>query len=60
MVVEIYNAKATYSVKQLTADCVDETSVHHGFNVDSIIRCIDVCHWLSWEHSYTVVILEVI
>ena len=26
-------AKVTYSVKQLTADCVDETSVHHGFNV---------------------------
>ena len=24
----------------------------------SIIRCIDVCHWLSWEHSYNVVILE--
>ena len=33
MVVEIFNAKVTYSVKQLTADCVDETSVHHGFNV---------------------------
>ncbi len=25
----------TYSVEQLTADCVDETSVHHGFNVDN-------------------------
>ena len=35
MVVEIFNAKVTYSVKQLTADCVDETSVHHGFNVDN-------------------------
>ena len=35
MVVEICNAKVTYSVKQLTADCVDETSVHHGFNVDN-------------------------
>ena len=35
MVVEIFNAKVTYSVKQLTADCVDETSVLHGFNVDN-------------------------
>ena len=35
MVVEIFNAKVTYSVKQLTADYVDETSVHHGFNVDN-------------------------
>ena len=35
MVVEIFNANVTYSVKQLTADCVDETSVHHGFNVDN-------------------------
>ena len=37
---EIFNAKVTYSVNQLTADCVDETSVHHGFNVDNdyIIR----------------------
>ena len=35
MVVEIFNANVTYSVKQLTADCVDETSVHNGFNVDN-------------------------
>ena len=35
MVVEIFNGNVTYSVKQLTADCVDETSVHHGFNVDN-------------------------
>ena len=35
MVVEICNAKVTYSAKQLTADCVDEKSVHHGFNVDN-------------------------
>ena len=35
MVVEIFNAKVAYSVKQLTAGCVDETSVHHGFNVDN-------------------------
>ena len=35
MVVEIFNANLTYSVKQLTADCVDETSVHNGFNVDN-------------------------
>ena len=38
MVVEIFNAKVAYSVKQLTADSVDsvdETSVHHGFNVDN-------------------------
>ena len=33
--VEIFNANVTYSVKQLTADCVDETSVLHGFNVDN-------------------------
>ena len=59
MVVEIFNANVTYIVKQLTAGCVDETSVHHGFNVDndihpvpySIISSIDVCYWLSWEHS---------
>ena len=47
-----FYAKVTYSVKQLTADYVDETSVHHGFNVDndykhpvpySITSCIDVC-----------------
>ena len=30
-----FNAKVTYSVKQLTADFVDETSVLHGFNVDN-------------------------
>ena len=24
----------------------------------SIISCIDFCHWLSWEYSYKVVILE--
>ena len=35
MVVDICNAKVTNSVKQLTAVCVDETSVHHGFNVDN-------------------------
>ena len=35
MVVEICNSKVTYIVKQLTADCVDETSVHHGVNVDN-------------------------
>ena len=35
MVVEIFNANVTYSVKQLTADCVDETSVHNGFNVEN-------------------------
>ena len=35
MVVEIFNANVTYSVKQLTADCVDEMSVHNGFNVDN-------------------------
>ena len=35
MVVEIFNANVTYSVKQLKAYCVDETSVLHGFNVDN-------------------------
>ena len=35
MVLEIFNAKVTYSVTQLTADYVDETSVHHGFSVDN-------------------------
>ena len=40
MVVKIFNAKVTYSVKQLTADCVDETSVRHGFNVRHV-RKID-------------------
>ena len=35
MVVEIFNANVTYSVKQLTADCVAETPVHNGFNVDN-------------------------
>ena len=35
MVVDIFKANVTYSVKQLTGGCVDETSVHHGFNVDN-------------------------
>ena len=35
MVVESFNAKVTYSVKQLTAGCVDETSFHFGFIVDN-------------------------
>ena len=35
MVVELFNAKVTYSVKQLTADSVDETSIHFGFIVDN-------------------------
>ena len=35
MVVDIFNAKVAYSVKQLTAYWVDETSVHHDFNVDN-------------------------
>ncbi len=35
MVVEICNAKVTYSVKQLTAGCVDEMSFHFGFIVDN-------------------------
>ena len=35
MVVDIFNANVTYSVKQHTADCVNETSVHNGFNVDN-------------------------
>ena len=30
-----FNANVTHSVKQLSAGCVDETSVHHGFNVDN-------------------------
>ena len=32
MVVDIFSAKVTHSVKQLTANCIDETSVHHGAN----------------------------
>ena len=35
MVVNICNADVTYSVKQLTAGCVDETSVHFGFIVEN-------------------------
>ena len=35
MVVDICNADLTYSVKQLTASCVYETSVHFGFMVDN-------------------------
>ena len=35
MVVDICNTDLTYSVKQLTASCVDETSVHVGFMVDN-------------------------
>ena len=35
MVVEILNVKVTYSVKQLTACCVDDTSVRFGFMVDN-------------------------
>ena len=35
MVVEIFNEKVTYSVKQLTAGCVDETSFHLGVIVDN-------------------------
>ena len=35
MVVEIFNAKVTNSVDQLTAGCVDETSVHFGFIDDN-------------------------
>ena len=35
MVVELLNAKVTYSVKQLTACCVDDTSVRFGFMVDN-------------------------
>ena len=67
MVVEIFNANVTYSVKQLTADCVDETSVHHGFNVDNDynIRFRTVYKVASvsvigyrWYHSYNVVILD--
>ena len=38
MLVEIFNAKVSYSVEQVTAGCVDETSLHHGFNVDNDIR----------------------
>ena len=67
MVVDICNAKVTYSVKQLTAGCVDETSFHFGFIDDndynirySIISCIVVCRWLSSEHSNKVVILGLI
>ena len=30
-----FNANVTYSVKQLTAGCVDETSFHFGFIVDN-------------------------
>ena len=33
MVVAIFNANVKYSVKQLMADCVDETSVYDGFKV---------------------------
>ena len=34
-VVEIFNANVAYSVKQLTADCVHETSFHFGFIVEN-------------------------
>ena len=37
MVVDSVNAKVTYSLKQLTADCLDETSFHHGFNVAYLV-----------------------
>ena len=30
-----FNAKVTYSVTQLTADCVHETSFHFGFIVEN-------------------------
>ena len=59
MVVEICIAKVTYNLIQLTAGCEDETSAHFVYFVDNehpvpyrIISCIDVCHWLSREHSY--------
>ena len=32
---DICNADVAYSVKQLTAGCVDETSIHLGFIVDN-------------------------
>ena len=32
---DFFNVKVTYIIKQLTAGCVDETSVHHGFNIDN-------------------------
>ena len=35
MVVEIFNAKVTNNVKQLTAGCVDDTAFHFGFIVDN-------------------------
>ena len=61
MVVDIFNANVTYSVKQLTADCVDETSVHHGFNVDNeynirfrtvynVARCLSLAIVVSFLH----------
>ena len=34
-VVDICNTDLTYSVKQLTSSCVDETSVQLGFMVDN-------------------------
>ena len=36
MVVDICNADATFSEKQLTAGCVDETCVHLGFIVENV------------------------
>ena len=35
IVVDICDTDLTYSVKQLTASCVDETSVHFGCMVDN-------------------------
>ena len=32
---DICNADVIYNVKQLTASCVDETSIHFGFIVDN-------------------------
>ena len=32
---DIYNADVTYSVKQLMAGCVDETSIHFSFIVEN-------------------------
>ena len=48
MVVDIFNGKVTYSVKQLTAGCVDETSVHFGFIVDNDYNICSVqCNYAS-------------
>ena len=53
----VYACPNTNRVCENVGNCYTDTDHEDGYLDESTLADIDVCHWLSWEHSYNVFIL---